>query len=176
DLSIIPMLCGSSYRNKGVQKMLDCVVRYLPSPVDVDAIEGTNPDNGEPMFRKPDAKEPFAALAFKIMTDPFVGRLAFFRAYSGRLDAESYVLHVRSGKNERISRNMQMHANQQNPIDFIEAGDIGADVGFKDIKTGATICDEKHPIVLENMFIPDPIISIAIEPKSSAEVDQRGMR
>jgi elongation factor G len=175
DLSIIPMLCGSSYRNKGVQKMLDCVVRYLPSPVDVEAIEGTNPDNGEPMFRKPDAKEPFAALAFKIMTDPFVGRLAFFRAYSGHLDAGSYVLNVRSGKNERISRIMQMHANKQNPIDFIEAGDIGAAVGFKDIKTGDTLCDEKHPIVLENMFIPEPVISIAIEPKTQADVDKMGM-
>ena len=175
DLSIIPMLCGSSYKNKGVQKMLDCVVRYLPSPVDIDAIEGTNPDNGEPMFRKPDAKEPFAALAFKIMTDPFVGRLAFFRAYSGHLDAGSYVLNVRSGKNERISRIMQMHANKQNPIDFIEAGDIGAAVGFKDIKTGDTLCDEKHPIVLENMFIPEPVISIAVEPKTQADVDKMGM-
>jgi elongation factor G len=175
DLSIIPMLCGSSYRNKGVQKMLDCVVRYLPSPVDVEAIEGTNPDNGEPMFRKPDAKEPFAALAFKIMTDPFVGRLAFFRAYSGRLDAGSYVLNVRSGKNERISRIMQMHANKQNPIDFIEAGDIGAAVGFKDIKTGDTLCDEKNPIILENMFIPEPVIAIAIEPKTQADVDKMGM-
>jgi elongation factor G len=175
DLSIIPMLCGSSYRNKGVQKMLDCVVRYLPSPVDVDAIEGTNPDTGDAMTRKPDAKEPFAALAFKIMTDPFVGRLAFFRVYSGGLDAGSYVLNVRSGKNERISRIMQMHANKQNPIDRIEAGDIGAAVGFKDIKTGDTLCDEKHPIVLENMFIPEPVIAIAVEPKTQADVDKMGM-
>jgi len=175
DLSIIPMLCGSSYRNKGVQKMLDCVVRYLPSPMDVEAIEGTHPDTGEAIYRKPDAKEPFAALAFKIMTDPFVGRLAFFRAYSGHLDAGSYVLNVRSGKNERISRIMQMHANKQNPIDFIEAGDIGAAVGFKDIKTGDTLCDEKHPIILENMFIPESVISIAIEPKTQADVDKMGM-
>jgi len=176
DLSIIPMLCGSSYRNKGVQKMLDCVVRYLPSPVDIEAIEGTDPNNPEvKLVRKPDAKEPFAALAFKIMTDPFVGRLAFFRVYSGHLDAGSYVLNVRSGKNERISRIMQMHANKQNPIDFIEAGDIGAAVGFKDIKTGDTLCDEKHPIVLENMFIPEPVISIAIEPKTQADVDKMGM-
>jgi len=175
DLSIIPMLCGSSYKNKGVQKMLDCVIRYLPSPVDIEAIKGTNPDNGEDMFRKPDAKEPFAALAFKIMTDPFVGRLAFFRAYSGRLDAGSYVLNMRTGKNERISRIMQMHANKQNPIDFIEAGDIGAAVGFKDIKTGDTLCDEKHPIVLENMFIPEPVIAIAIEPKTQADMDKMGM-
>lgn len=176
DLSIVPMLCGSSYRNKGVQKMLDCVVRYLPSPVDIEAIVGTDPDDPEKeLTRKPDAKEPFAALAFKIMTDPFVGRLAFFRAYSGHLDAGSYVLNVRSGKNERISRIMQMHANKQNPIDFIEAGDIGAAVGFKDIKTGDTLCDEKHPIVLENMFIPEPVISIAVEPKTQADVDKMGM-
>jgi len=176
DLSIIPMLCGSSYRNKGVQKMLDCVVRYLPSPVDIEAIEGTDVhDEEKKLYRKPDAKEPFAALAFKIMTDPFVGRLAFFRVYSGHLDAGSYVLNVRSGKNERISRIMQMHANKQNPIDFIEAGDIGAAVGFKDIKTGDTLCDEKHPIILENMFIPEPVISIAIEPKTQADVDKMGM-
>ena len=176
DLSIIPMLCGSSYKNKGVQKMLDCVIRYLPSPVDIEAIEGTDPSDPEKkLYRKPDAKEPFAALAFKIMTDPFVGRLAFFRAYSGHLDAGSYVLNVRSGKNERISRIMQMHANKQNPIDFIEAGDIGAAVGFKDIKTGDTLCDEKNPIVLENMFIPEPVISIAVEPKTQADVDKMGM-
>ncbi len=176
DLSIIPMLCGSAYKNKGVQKMLDCVIRYLPSPLDVAAITGTDPDDAEKeLVRKPDAKEPFAALAFKIMTDPFVGRLAFFRVYSGHLDAGSYVLNVRSGKNERISRIMQMHANKQNPIDFIEAGDIGAAVGFKDIKTGDTLCDEKNPIILENMFIPEPVISIAIEPKTQADVDKMGM-
>lgn len=175
DLSIIPMFCGSSYKNKGVQAMLDGVVRYLPSPVDVEAIIGTDPSSGEEIQRKPDAKEPFAALAFKIMTDPFVGRLAFFRVYSGHLDAGSYVLNVRSGKNERISRIMQMHANKQNPIDFIAAGDIGAAVGFKDIKTGDTLADEKHPIVLENMFIPDSVISIAIEPKTQADVDKMGM-
>lgn len=176
DLSIIPMLCGSSYKNKGVQAMLDCVIRYLPSPVDVESIEGTDPSDPEKkLYRKPDAKEPFSALAFKIMTDPFVGRLAFFRAYSGHLDAGSYVLNVRTGKNERISRIMQMHANKQNPIDFIEAGDIGAAVGFKDIKTGDTLCDENHPIVLENMFIPEPVISIAVEPKTQADVDKMGM-
>jgi elongation factor G len=156
--------------------MLDCVIRYLPSPLDVAAITGTDPDDAEKeLIRKPDAKEPFAALAFKIMTDPFVGRLAFFRVYSGHLDAGSYVLNVRSGKNERISRIMQMHANKQNPIDFIEAGDIGAAVGFKDIKTGDTLCDEKNPIILENMFIPEPVISIAIEPKTQADVDKMGM-
>lgn len=175
DMSIVPMLCGSAFKNKGVQTMLDCVVRYLPSPVDIDAITGINPDTGEEITRKPDAKEPFAALAFKIMTDPFVGRLAFFRCYSGRLDAGSYVKNVRSGKNERISRIMQMYANKQNPIEFIEAGDIGAAVGFKEIKTGDTLCDEDHPIVLENMFIPEPVISIAVEPKAQADVDRMGM-
>ncbi len=175
DLSIIPMMCGSAYKNKGVQTMLDAVIRYLPSPLDIEAIVGTNPDTGEEITRQPDAKEPFAALAFKIMTDPFVGRLAFFRCYSGHLDAGSYVLNMRSGKNERISRIMQMHANKQNPIDFIEAGDIGAAVGFKEIKTGDTLCDEKHPIVLENMFIPEPVISISVEPKTQADVDKMGM-
>lgn len=175
DLSIIPMLCGSAYKNKGVQTALDCVIRYLPGPLDIEAIKGTNPDTGEEIERKPDAKEPFAALAFKIMTDPFVGRLAFFRCYSGHLDAGSYVLNMRSGKNERISRIMQMHANKQNPIDFIEAGDIGAAVGFKEIKTGDTLCDEKNPIILENMFIPEPVISIAVEPKTQADVDKMGM-
>jgi len=176
DLSIVPMMCGSSFKNKGVQTALDAVCRYLPSPVDIDAIEGHDPNDPEKvLIRKPDAKEPFAALAFKIMTDPYVGRLAFFRAYSGRLDAGSYVLNVRSGKKERISRIMKMFANKQNPIDFIEAGDIGAAVGFKEIKTGDTLCDENHPIVLENMFIPEPVISIAIEPKTQADVDKMGM-
>lgn len=175
DMSIVPMLCGSAFKNKGVQTMLDCVVRYLPSPVDIEAIKGINPDTGEEIVRKPDAKEPFSALAFKIMTDPFVGRLAFFRCYSGHLDAGSYVKNMRSGKNERISRIMQMYANKQNPIDFIEAGDIGAAVGFKEIKTGDTLCDEDHPIVLENMFIPEPVISIAVEPKAQADVDRMGM-
>lgn len=175
DMTIVPMLCGSSFKNKGVQTMLDCVVRYLPSPLDVEAIVGINPETGDEVTRKPDAKEPFAALAFKIMTDPFVGRLAFFRCYSGRLDAGTYVKNIRSGKNERISRIMQMHANKQNPIDFIEAGDIGAAVGFKEIKTGDTLCDENHPIVLENMFIPEPVISIAVEPKTQADVDRMGM-
>jgi elongation factor G len=175
DLSIVPMMCGSSFKNKGVQTALDAVCRYLPAPVDIDAVEGINPDNGETVVRKPEASEPFAALAFKIMTDPFVGRLAFFRVYSGHLDAGSYVLNVRSGKKERISRIMKMFANKQNPIDFIEAGDIGAAVGFKEIKTGDTLCDEDHPIVLENMFIPEPVISVAVEPKAQADVDRMGM-
>ena len=176
DLSIVPMMCGSSFKNKGVQTALDAVCRYLPSPVDIEAIEGTDPNDPEKkLIRKPDAKEPFAALAFKIMTDPFVGRLAFFRCYSGHLDAGSYVLNVRSGKKERISRIMKMFANKQNPIDFIEAGDIGAAVGFKEIKTGDTLCDEDHPITLENMFIPEPVISVAVEPKTQADVDKMGM-
>lgn len=175
DLSIVPMMCGSSFKNKGVQTALDAVCRYLPSPVDKTEVVGTDPDTGEPISRKTDPKAPFAALAFKIMTDPFVGRLAFFRCYSGRLDAGSYVKNMRSGKNERISRIMKMFANKQNPIDFIEAGDIAAAVGFKEIKTGDTLCDEKHPIVLENMFIPEPVIAIAIEPKTQADVDKMGL-
>ncbi|PQL89498.1 elongation factor G [Apibacter adventoris] len=175
DISIIPMVCGSSFKNKGVQFMLDAVCRYLPSPLDKEAIEGTDPRTDEPIARKPDSKEPFAALAFKIATDPFVGRLAFFRAYSGHLDAGSYVLNTRSGDKERISRIYQMHANKQNPVEYIEAGDIGAAVGFKDIKTGDTLCDEKAPIVLESMIFPDPVIGIAIEPKTKADVDKLGM-
>ena len=175
DLSIVPMMCGSSFKNKGVQTALDAVCRYLPSPMDIEAIEGVNPDTGEVEIRHPDAKEPFAALAFKIMTDPFVGRLAFFRVYSGHLDAGSYVLNVRSGKKERISRIMKMFANKQNPVDFIEAGDIGAAVGFKEIKTGDTLCNEDHPITLENMFIPEPVIAIAIEPKTQVDVDKMGI-
>ncbi|SDE63750.1 elongation factor G [Cellulophaga baltica] len=175
DMSIIPMICGSSFKNKGVQFLLDAVCRYLPSPLDKEAITGTDPDTELPITRKPDVKEPFAALAFKIATDPFVGRLAFFRAYSGRLDAGSYVLNNRSGNKERISRIYQMHANKQNAIDYIEAGDIGAAVGFKDIKTGDTLSAEKHPIVLESMDFPDPVIGIAVEPKTKADVDKLGM-
>jgi elongation factor G len=175
DMSIIPMVCGSAFKNKGVQFLLDAVCRYLPSPVDKDAIVGTDPDSGEQISRKPDVKEPFSALAFKIATDPFVGRLAFFRAYSGRLDAGSYVLNNRSGKKERISRIYQMHSNKQNAIEYIEAGDIGAAVGFKDIKTGDTLSDEKSPIVLESMEFPDPVIGIAVEPKTKADVDKLGM-
>jgi elongation factor G len=175
DISIIPMMCGSSFKNKGVQTALDAIVRYLPGPMDIEAVKGTNPDTGEEILRHCDPKEPFSALAFKIMTDPFVGRLAFFRAYSGRLDSGSYVLNTRTGKNERISRIMQMHANKQNPVDYIEAGDIGAAVGFKDIKTGDTLCNENHPIVLEAMTFPEPVISVAIEPKTQADVDKMGM-
>jgi elongation factor G len=182
DMAIIPMIAGSSFKNKGVQFMLDAVCKYLPSPMDKEGIEGIHPDDADlleedqkKILRKPDVKEPFAALAFKIATDPFVGRLAFFRAYSGRLDAGSYVLNTRSGNKERISRIYQMHANKQNPIDYIEAGDIGAAVGFKDIKTGDTLCDEKYPIILESMKFPAPVIGIAIEPKTKADVDKMGM-
>jgi len=172
---IIPMLCGSSFKNKGVQTMLDYVMELLPSPLDQEAIKGTNPDTGEETSRKPDEKEPFAALAFKIATDPFVGRLCFIRAYSGKLDAGSYVYNTRTESKERISRIFQMHANKQNAIENITAGDIGAVVGFKDIKTGDTLCDEKAKIVLESMDFPDPVIGLAIEPKTQADVDKLGM-
>ena len=175
DMSIIPMICGSAFKNKGIQFLLDAVCRYLPSPIDKEGIVGMNPDTEKEVVRKPDVTEPFAALAFKIATDPFVGRLAFFRVYSGRLDAGSYVLNNRSGNKERISRIYQMHANKQNAIDFIEAGDIGAAVGFKDIKTGDTLSAEKSPIVLESMAFPDPVIGIAVEPKTKADVDKLGM-
>ncbi len=175
DMAIIPMICGSAFKNKGVQFLLDAVCRYLPSPVDKDAIIGMNPDTEKEETRKPSVKEPFAALAFKIATDPFVGRLAFFRVYSGRLDAGSYILNNRSGKKERISRIYQMHANKQNAIDYIEAGDIGAAVGFKDIKTGDTMSSLDAPIVLESMDFPDPVIGVAIEPKTKADVDKLGV-
>ena len=175
DMSIIPMICGSAFKNKGVQFLLDAVCRYLPSPLDKEAIIGTDPDKDIEVERKPSVSEPFAALAFKIATDPFVGRLAFFRVYSGRLDAGSYILNNRSGNKERISRIFQMHADKQNSIPFIEAGDIGAAVGFKDIKTGDTLTSEKHPIVLESMDFPDPVIGIAVEPKTKADVDKLGM-
>jgi elongation factor G len=175
DMSIIPMVCGSSFKNKGVQFLLDAVCRYLPSPEDKEAIIGTDPNSGNEIARKPEVAEPFSALAFKIATDPYVGRLAFFRAYSGRLEAGSYVLNNRTGKKERISRIYQMHSNKQNAIDFIEAGDIGAAVGFKDIKTGDTLSYEKSPIVLESMDFPDPVIGIAVEPKTKVDVDKLGM-
>jgi elongation factor G len=175
DISIIPMICGSAFKNKGVQFLLDAVCRYLPSPEDKDAIIGTKPDSEEEISRLPNVSEPFSALAFKIATDPFVGRLAFFRVYSGRLDAGSYVLNNRSGDRERISRIYQMHSNKQNAIDYIEAGDIGAAVGFKDIKTGDTLSTEKAPIILESMVFPDPVIGVAVEPKTKADVDKLGL-
>lgn len=175
DMSFTPVLCGSAFKNKGVQALLDAVAAYLPSPLDMPPVEGINPDTDEIEVRKPDVNEPFAALAFKIATDPFVGRLCFFRVYSGKLDAGSYVLNTRTGKRERISRLMQMHSNKQNPIPFVEAGDIAAGVGFKDIKTGDTLVNEKNKIILESMSFPEPVIGYAIEPKTQADVDRLGM-
>ncbi len=175
DMSIIPMICGSAFKNKGVQFLLDAVCRYLPSPLDKEAIVGTDPKTENNIERKPSVSEPFSALAFKIATDPYVGRLAFFRVYSGKLDAGSYVLNNRSGNKERISRIFQMHADKQNSIPLIEAGDIGAAVGFKDIKTGDTLSSEKNPIILESMVFPDPVIGIAVEPKTKADVDKLGL-
>jgi len=175
DMSITPMMCGSSFKNKGVQAMLNAVCAFLPSPVDVEAVVGINPDTEAEETRKPDVNEPFSALAFKIATDPYVGRLVFLRVYSGALDAGSYVLNTRSGRKERISRLFQMHANKQNPIDRVEAGDIAAGVGFKDMRTGDTICDPDKPIVLESMSFPDPVIGVAVEPKSQKDMDKLGM-
>jgi elongation factor G len=172
---IVPMVCGSSFKNKGVQTMLDLVMELMPSPLDKPETKGTNPDTEQEVTRRPDVKDPFTALAFKIATDPFVGRLCFIRAYAGRLDAGSYILNTRSGNKERISRIFQMHANKQNPVEFLEAGDIGAVVGFKDIRTGDTLCDEKHPIVLEAMNFPEPVIAIAIEPKTQGDLDRLGV-
>ena len=169
-LEITPMCCGSSYKNKGVQPLLDYVCAFLPSPLDVDSIIGTNPETEEEEHRKPSEDEPTAALAFKIATDPYMGRLVFFRVYSGKVTAGSYVYNARSGKKERISRLFQMNSNKEIPMDSIDAGDIGAGVGFKDIRTGDTLCDEAHPIVLESMSFPDTVISIAVEPKSQADI------
>ncbi|MBR5434912.1 MAG: elongation factor G [Bacteroidales bacterium] len=172
---VIPMLCGSSFKNKGVQELLNYVMELLPSPLDKEYIKGTDPNTGNETHRKPGVEDPFCALAFKIATDPYVGRLCYFRVYSGHLDAGSYVYNTRSGAKERISRIYQMHANKQNPIEYIEGGDIGAGVGFKDIKTGDTLCDEKAPIVLESMTFPDPVIGLAVEPKTKADVDKMGI-
>ncbi len=174
-MTMTPMMCGSAFKNKGVQTMLDAVMEFLPSPADVDAIVGVNPNTEEEEKRRSNVEEPFAGLAFKIATDPFVGRLCFIRAYSGILPAGSYVLNTRSGKKERISRLFQMHSNKQNSIDSLEAGDIGAAVGFKDIRTGDTLCDEKSPIILESMSFPEPVIGIAIEPKTQADLDKLGV-
>ncbi len=172
---VVPMMCGSAFKNKGVQAMLDMVMEILPSPLDIEAIEGTNPDTGEPESRQPSFDAPFSALAFKIATDPYVGRLCFTRAYSGKLPAGSYVINTRTGKKERISRIYQMHSNKQNQINELGAGDIGALVGFKDIKTGDTLCAEGKPIVLESMIFPDPVIGVAIEPKTKADMDKLGV-
>ncbi len=175
DLAYVPMLCGSAFKNKGVQTMLNYVMELLPSPLDRDSIVGTNPDTEESVERKPDPDEPFSALAFKIATDPFVGRLCFVRSYSGMLDSGSYIFNTRTNKKERISRIFQMHANKQNQIDQLHCGDIGAVVGFKDIKTGDTLCDEKSRIVLESMDFPEPVIGYAIEPKTQADADKLGL-
>ncbi|MCP4121776.1 MAG: elongation factor G [Bacteroidetes bacterium] len=175
DMSIIPVMCGSAFKNKGVQAVLDAVCAFLPSPLDVDDVKGTNPKTDQEITRKPSVEEPFTALAFKIATDPFVGRLAFFRVYSGKLDAGSYILNNRTDKKERISRIFQMHAKDREPIASVEAGDIAAAVGFKDIRTGDTLSDVKHPIQLESMIFPDPVIGIAVEPKTQKDVDKLGM-
>ena len=172
NMSICPMLCGSAFKNKGVQTLLDAVISFLPSPSDIGDVEGRDPNTDEADTRPPEPTAPFSALAFKIATDPYVGRLCFFRAYSGRLDAGSYLHNMRTGKKERISRMYQMHSNKQNPIDYIEAGDIGAAVGFKDIRTGDTLCDEKSPIILESMSFPEPVIGVAIEPKTQGDIDK----
>ena len=174
-MQIVPACCGSSFKNKGVQFLLDAVMRYLPSPLDKGAVTGTNPRTGEEITRKPSADDPFCALVFKIATDPFVGRLAFLRAYSGRLDAGSYVYNTRTGKKERVARLYQMHSNHQNPIEFVEAGDICAAVGFKDLRTGDTVCLEEKPITLETMEFPDPVIGIAVEPKTQKDLDKLGI-
>ena len=172
EMRIVPVLCGSSFKNKGVQNLINAICEFLPSPIDIPEVEGTDPNTGDVITRKVDPKAPFSALAFKIATDPYVGRICFFRVYSGALDAGSYVYNAATGKKERISRVMQMHANKQNPMDRIEAGDIGAAVGFKDIKTGNTLCDENSPIILESMTFPEPVISIAIEPTKQADIDK----
>ena len=174
-MQIVPACCGSSFKNKGVQFLLDAVMRYLPSPLDKGAVSGTNPRTGEEITRKPSADEPFCALVFKIATDPFVGRLAFLRAYSGKLEAGSYVYNTRTGKKERVARLYQMHSNHQNPIEFVEAGDICAAVGFKDLRTGDTVCLEDKPITLETMEFPDPVIGIAVEPKTQKDLDKLGI-
>ncbi|MCB9321271.1 MAG: elongation factor G [Lewinellaceae bacterium] len=175
DMSITPVFCGTAFKNKGVQAVLDAVCAYLPAPTDVEAIRGINPDTEKEEIRKPNVDEPFSALAFKITTDPYVGKLCFLRVYSGTLDAGSYVLNTRTGAKERISRLYQMHANKQNPIDKVEAGDIAAAVGFKDIRTGDTLCVLDHPIVLESMSFPEPVIGVAIEPKTQKDLDKLGM-
>ncbi len=174
-MTVVPVLCGASFKNKGIQRLLDSVVAFLPSPLDKGNTKGINPKNDQEIERKPDVSEPLSALAFKIATDPYVGRLAFLRVYSGKIDSGSYVLNVRTGKRERISRLYQMHANKQNPKDVIEAGDICAAVGFKDLRTGDTLCDEKHPITLESMDFPEPVIGIAVEPKTQKDLDKLNM-
>ena len=174
-MAAVPTCCGSSFKNKGIQFLLDAIIRYLPSPLDVGSVTGTNPKTGAEIERKPGADEPFCALVFKIANDPYMGHLAFLRAYSGRLDAGSYVLNTRTQKKERVARLYQMHSNKQNPIDFVEAGDICAAVGFKDLRTGDTICVEDKPVVLESMVFPDPVIGVAVEPKTQQDIDKLGL-
>ena len=174
-MSVVPVLCGSAFKNKGIQRLLDAVIAFLPSPVDIDAVKGINPRNDEPVERHPDVSEPLSALAFKIATDPFVGRLAFLRIYSGKIVAGTGVLNSRTGKTERITRLYQMHANKQIPKDIIEAGDICAAVGFKNLRTGDTLCDEKKPIILESITFPEPVIGVAIEPKTQKDIDKLGI-
>ena len=175
DMAVVPTCCGSSFKNKGIQFLLDAVMRYLPSPLDKGSVFGTDPRTDKKVERKPVATDPFCGLVFKIATDPFVGRLAFIRAYSGRLNAGSQVLNTRSGKKERVVRLYQMHSNKQNPIDFVEAGDICAAVGFKELRTGDTVCEDSHPIVLESITFPDPVIGIAVEPKTQQDLDKLGI-
>ena len=174
-MQIVPACCGSSFKNKGVQFLLDAVMRYLPSPLDKGVVRGTSPRTGQEEDLLPSADQPFCALVFKIATDPFVGRLAFLRVYSGRVDSGSYVYNVRTARKERIARLYQMHSNHQNPIEFVEAGDICAAVGFKDLRTGDTVCDERHPVILESMVFPDPVIGIAVEPKTQTDLDKLGV-
>ncbi len=174
-MTVVPVMCGAAFKNKGIQRLLDAIVAFLPSPVDIEAVKGINPRNDELIERKPDNTEPMSALAFKIATDPFVGRLAFLRVYSGRIVAGSHVLNVRTGKKERITRLYQMHANKQHPKEVIEAGDICAAVGLKDLRTGDTLCEEKKPILLESITFPEPVIGVAIEPKTQADIDKLGL-
>jgi len=175
EMRITPVMCGSAFKNKGIQMLLNAIIEFLPSPLDIDSVKGINPKTEKEEIRKPDPNDSFAALAFKIATDPYMGRLCFFRVYSGTLKSGSYILNVSTGKKERISRIMQMHANKQNPLDQIEAGDIGAAVGFKTIHTGDTLTDEKHPIILESITFPDPVISVAIEPKTQGDMEKMGV-
>jgi len=175
EMRITPVMCGSAFKNKGVQMLLNAIIEFLPSPMDVEAVKGINPNTEKEEFRYPDPSDKFSALAFKIATDPYVGRLCFFRVYSGTLSAGSYVYNASTGKKERISRIMQMHANKQEPMDKIEAGDIGAAVGFKSIHTGDTLTDEKYPLILESMTFPEPVISVAIEPKTQKDIDKMSM-
>ena len=174
EMRITPVMCGSAFKNKGIQMLLNAIIDFLPSPLDIESVKGLNPKTEKEEIRRPDPNDSFSALAFKIATDPYMGRLCFFRVYSGTLKAGSYVLNVSTGKKERISRIMQMHANKQNPLDKIEAGDIGAAVGFKTIRTGDTLTDEKHPIILEAITFPDPVISVAIEPKTQGDMEKMG--